>query len=40
MEKQTTKNQKKQDADLLWLSIATGLACFGALVYTIYLWIL
>ena len=40
MEKQTTKNQKKQDADLLWLSISTAIACFGALVYTIYLWIL
>jgi len=39
MEKQTTKNQKNQDDDLLWLCIATGITCFSALVYTIYLWI-
>jgi hypothetical protein len=38
------KNHKNQegepDDDLLWLCIATGITCFGALVYTIYLWIL
>jgi len=33
------KNQKKQDDEPLWLSIATGFACFCAILVTINLFI-
>ena len=33
------KNQNNQDDEPVWLSIATGFACFGAIVATVYLLI-